>query len=306
MKKTLLLVNGASGTGVMERMVFKVITALALDDREVVVYPVLPSAGLGAREILSGKEGLYDEVVCCGGDGTLHHVVNALMEMENRPALGYVPAGSTNDFAVNIGMQNADMDVICRNLVNGVETPYDIGRFNDRYFDYIAAFGAFVPISYATDQKLKNILGHAAYFVSAFGSLQENLGYSTHMRITADEEVIEGDFLFGAVYSSLSIAGMRIKDSGFDDLNDGVMDLLAVKRPNDLAKVTDIANALITGGESDYLVLRKIKHAVFESQGDTDWTLDGEYGGTLRTARIDVLHKAIDVIMKAPRRLARH
>ena len=288
MKKAIVLINGSSGTGSMERNTYKLIRRLTVGGYECTVYPIVPEHGLSADEILKDTEGKYDLVVSCGGDGTLHHTVNALMAMENRPPLGFIPAGSTNDFATNLSLNPADFNQMADVLVEGDSMPYDIASFNGTYFDYIAAFGMFVHISYNTDQKLKNALGHAAYVLSAALAIPEAVNYSVRMRVMADTFAEEGEFIYGMVFSSLSIAGFRLQQFDRKDLSDGEFELLMIRK-TPITEMQNLLNDLLNASmESPYYIYRRVRHVFIEAEQQVDWTLDGEFGGSFRTADITV------------------
>ena len=167
-KEVLVMYNPKSGKNGANAMLPKVVNGLCARDCRVTVYPILSS--FGAEEILAAEDGKCEYVVCCGGDGSLNHTINGLMRMENRPLLTYIPSGSTNDFAASMGI-SADIVKSCQALVHGTPFYYDIGKFNDQYFNYIAAFGAFTQVSYSTPQNSKNYLGHAAYIIEGLRHL---------------------------------------------------------------------------------------------------------------------------------------
>ena len=294
--KALVLINESAGTGKMGKECFTIIDHLAKSGYETTVYPIAPKAGRTSEKIMEGRDGQFDLIVCAGGDGTLNHVIDGLVKLEPRPILGYIPAGSTNDFAKGMGI-TGDINRILRILTEGEAFAYDIGAFNDRHFNYVAAFGAFVEISYATDQRYKNMFGHAAYILNGISKLQENISYSCHMRVEIDDHVEEGDYLFGAVYSTISIGGMSLRGEMRSELCDGELELLLVRKPNNIVEVEQIASKLLSGRtDSPYLVFRKIKKASFHCDQPVNWTLDGEFGGSLTDAEIEVQKEAIKIM----------
>ena len=294
--KALVLINESSGNGRLGRGCFTIIHELAMAGYETTIYPIVPKAGLTSEAILEGKDSEYDLIVCGGGDGTLNHVVDGLVKLNPRPLLGYIPAGSTNDFAKGMGI-SGDMHKLCHILTKGEPFAYDIGAFNDRHFNYVAAFGAFVEVSYGTDQELKNMLGHAAYILNGISKLQENITYSCRMRVESDQGVDEGEYLFGAVYSTISIGGVALKGAMRSELCDGQLEMLLIRKPNNIVEVEQIAAKLLAGRtDSPYITFKKITNAVFRSATEVNWTLDGEYGGTLKEARIQVEPKAVSIM----------
>ena len=295
--KALLLINGSAGTGKMSHSTYTMIEKLALGGYETMVLPIIPSAGFNAETLLKDKEGQYDLVVCVGGDGTLNHVVDGLMKWGKRPVLGYIPAGSTNDFAKGLGIVGTPHQ-LCDNLVTGHPVAYDIGAFNDRHFSYVAAFGAFVAISYATDQKYKNMLGHAAYVLNGISRLGENINYNCHMWVSTDDGSEEGDYLFGAVYSTVSIGGYSLKGQMRSELSDGRLELLLIRKPNNIIDIEQIAASLLAGNiNSPYITFKQVRRAKFVSTEPVNWTLDGEFGGSLSEAEIHVEKQALRIIV---------
>ena len=158
-KNVLLIYNPSAGKNGAGKLLPKAIQSLRNCGCRVTVFPV--SKNYGAEDIIKDEVSKADIVVCCGGDGTMNHTINGLMALEKRPYLGYIPAGSTNDFAVSVGIEK-DVGKNCHNIANDRPFFYDIGKFNNLYFNYIAAFGAFTRVSYSTPQSEKNALGHMA------------------------------------------------------------------------------------------------------------------------------------------------
>ncbi len=295
--KALLMINGGAGTGKLSRDCYRIVEHLARAGYRTTVFPIIPEIGLTAETILKDQDGRYDLVVCGGGDGTLNHTLDGIMHLDPRPVIGYVPAGSTNDFAKGMGITGG-IERICRILVQGQPFAYDVGQFNDRYFNYVAAFGAFVAISYATEQKYKNMLGHAAYVLNGISKLQENISSSTHMRVETDYGVEEGDFLFGAVYSTTSIGGVQLKGKMRSHLHDGKLELLLIRTPKLFGDIELIAANLLAGRtDNPNIIFRQITHARFVSDTGVNWTLDGEYGGSVREANIQVEHEAVQILV---------
>lgn len=185
--KILLIANEKAGTGRIRHRIIDIIVRFMEAGYEVKIYPIAPEKGFTSEKVLTGDLSEYDKVVVAGGDGTMSHVIQALMLLpeEERPVLGYIPAGSTNDFAKSLGIPDA-VSGACRTIITGREFRYDIGRFQDTWFNYVAAFGAFVPVSFGTDQKAKNRLGHGAYILEAVGSFHENISFSCPMSVEWD------------------------------------------------------------------------------------------------------------------------
>ncbi|WP_022774609.1 diacylglycerol/lipid kinase family protein [Butyrivibrio sp. AE2015] len=296
-KRALILINKTSGTGRAASETLEIATALAQKGYEPIVYPILPGSSLTSEEIIPQYDGKVDMIMCSGGDGTLNHVMNAIMHMKKKPLLSYVPSGSTNDFAKGLGIPSSKAKAI-EVVSKGMPYTYDVGRMNDKYFNYVAAFGAFSKVSYATDQDLKNVLGYAAYVISAIAELPQNIGYSCHMKIEADDLYEEGDFIFGAVSNSASVAGMTLFADGDIKQDDGFMELLLIKAPKNLAEFNAVIAALATKEpDNPYIIYKQVRSAKFVSDDETEWTLDGEFGGAFKETEIEVVEKAITILV---------
>ena len=165
-KRVLILINKTAGVGKAGNYTMDIVTRFAKAGYEPVVFPILPEDGITSESIIYQYDGRVDAILCSGGDGTLNHVVNSIMRMKNKPVLSYIPAGSTNDFAKGLGIPGVRARAI-EAAVDGKPFSYDVGKMNGTYFNYVAAFGAFSKVSYATDQELKNVLGYAAYILSS-------------------------------------------------------------------------------------------------------------------------------------------
>jgi YegS/Rv2252/BmrU family lipid kinase len=298
LKRALVLINKTSGTGKAGNDTFHIVTRLAESGYEPIVYPIVPGTELSSEILIDRYDGKVDLILCSGGDGTLNHVVSAMMDMEKKPLLAYVPSGSTNDFAKGLGIPSVRSKAIDVAL-GGKPYAYDVGKMNDRYFNYVAAFGAFSKVSYATDQELKNVLGYAAYVISAVAELPQNIGYSTHLKVEADGITEEGDYLFGAVSNSASVGGMNLFGETVIHQDDGQMELLLIRAPKNIVEFNAIISALATKEAGNpYITYRQVKYANIESDDEVEWTLDGEYGGAYKKTKIEVMNKAITIMTK--------
>ena len=298
MKKALVLINKTSGTGKAGNDTLEIVTKLAEKGYEPVVFPILPGSGLTSETIIPEYDGMLDLIMCSGGDGTLNHVMNQVMLLKEKPVLAYVPSGSTNDFAKGLGIPSVRSKAIDI-AVNGRPYTYDVGKMNDHYFNYVAAFGAFSKVSYATDQELKNVLGYAAYVLSAMAEIPQSLGYSCHMKIEADGLMEEGDYIFGAVSNSASVAGMTLFADTDIKQDDGQMELLLIRAPKNLAEFNAIIAALATKEpDNPYLTYKQVKNVKLVSDEKIEWTLDGEFGGAYKKTSIEVVNKAVSIMVK--------
>lgn len=296
MKKAILIFNGSAGIGKVRQYAYQVIEELTSAGYRTEVWPILPDrTNYDPCRMLEQYGEDIDLVVCAGGDGTLFHLVNSLMRMKNKPLLGYLPLGSTNDFARVIPIPT-EPEAAIEVLTHGHPFSYDIGKFNGLYFNYVAAFGAFAAVSYSTDQNTKNMLGHAAYTINGLSHFAENLSYRRHLHIKADHFHADGEYIFGAVYNAATIGGFQVAGKVTPD--NGKFDLLLVKAPDNLMEVTSILNAL-TNQEIDScpeILHREISNAEITFDEPTAWTTDGDFAEEGTVFRFQVCPRAITIL----------
>lgn len=239
-----------------------------------------------------------DVIVCIGGDGTLNEVVTGMVEAGYTQPIGYLPAGSTNDFAGSIGLSK-DILTAAHDVISGEPATYDVGRFDGRCFTYVASFGAFTRTSYSTPQDIKNALGHVAYLLSGIYDLTRIRAIP--MRVETDNEVFAGEYLFGAISNSTSIGGMLHLDPEVVDLNDSLLEVLLIRVPANAAELAQLLYALSSQsfGESDCIQFCSTTHVSVETKEDVDWSLDGEFAKGKEKISIVNVPDAIRVIVPA-------
>lgn len=291
--KVLLIYNPVSGkTHFRTERLGKIVNALAENGNEVVVYQ---TQGKGdARAYCSNVlEGQYDKIVCCGGDGTLHEVVNGMLIGNKSIPLGYIPAGSTNDYAKNLGITtNNALKCVC----DGNIQKLDVGSFNGEFFNYVAAFGAFTEVSFSTPQKNKNELGYIAYLLEGIKSLSSIRPY--YMKCQLDDLFIEDDFLIGMITNAISVAGIKNKNSSQTRLDDGMLEYLMIKMPQNISDLQAIIFDLLNG-KVDSNFIHYGQASSFQIESDVmAWTLDGEAGGNVSTVSIKTHQQVLNMIVK--------
>ncbi|MCR4922718.1 MAG: YegS/Rv2252/BmrU family lipid kinase [Lachnospiraceae bacterium] len=295
MKKALLIINVTSGKALLSKRLADLIEFFMQCGYEIRVHIINPEKGLTLKQLKKEEVKEYDLVVLGGGDGTLNSFINYLMEIDERPVIGYLPSGSTNDFAKSIGIP-ADLNKACNVIRKGELFTYDIGSFNDKYFNYVAAFGAFAEVSFATDQNMKNAIGYAAYVLNAIKDIPQSIGYSKHLHIETDTKTIEGDYVFGAVSNSVSVGGLKLYGNTPVGLDDGKLELLLIKTPQVVTDFSYILNAISTGDlNNEFVSLIQIKYANISSEEEITWSIDGEFGGKCRETKIGIVEKAITI-----------
>lgn len=275
MKKILLCINPKAGAGKSKSRLFDIVNALNSMDCEVTVYTIVPGQR-SVEDILATHRDGYDVYACCGGDGTLNRFINACKAQEITHPIGYYPLGSTNDFARTI-WKKPSLTNISRSIAQGSGFHYDLGNFNGRYFNYIAAFGAFTDVSYSTEQRFKDALGYLAYVLNGLTNLPQNLNQNIALRYTVDGVEHEGNYIFGSVSNTTSIGGFTSPLMRQVKLNDGLFEVILIKAPLRVYELGELAAALSKGNVNDRCIeVFQTDHIDFHFTEPVRWTLDGE------------------------------
>ncbi len=292
-KKMLFVYNPKAGKERIRSNLLDIIDIFAKADYEIVVHPT-QERGDAIRAVTERSDD-FDIVTCSGGDGTLDEVVNGMWKSKKKTVIGYVPAGSTNDFAVSLGIPSA-MRQSAECIVTGKEYDCDIGVMNEETFVYIAAFGLFTDVSYQTRQDVKNILGHMAYILEGAKRLSEIRSY--HFKVTSDEGVIEDDFVFGMVTNSRSVGGFKDITGKNVTMDDGVFEVTLVKLPDNMVDMSNLIAAFLNRDiNTEQMYCFKTRHVVFESNEEISWTRDGEFGGSHTKVDIRNENKALKIMI---------
>lgn len=294
MKRLLFIYNPQAGKGVIRPRLANVLDTFTKAGFLVTVWPTQGKAD--ATHVAARQGWWYDRIVCCGGDGTLSETVSGLLTLDAPPVLGYIPAGTTNDFSKNLGLPRG-LEKAAQTAVEGIPRPCDMGRFNERHFLYVAAFGVFTDVSYGTPQEFKNAFGHLAYVLEAATKLGD-LGRGYQISVEHDAGTLEGEFIYGMVTNTNSVGGFKIFPRNQVSLDDGVFEVVLVRRPKTPGDLQDalFSVALQSAKESRQVVAfhtRKLKVTALEP---LPWTLDGEYGGAPEVVNIENLNKAITLV----------
>lgn len=293
MKKALLIVNPCAGQKKARRFLMDMVDILNRGDFQVLVH-VTAAPGDGEAAVLR-YAGEVERILCCGGDGTFHEVVSGILKWGREIPLGYIPAGSTNDFAASLKL-STNLLQATRDTVEGTPVKLDVGSFNDTYFSYVASFGMFTKTSYATPQSVKNILGHAAYALGGIQELSQLKSYPLRFTLE-DGTVIQDSFLFGAVSNSFRVGGILNLDANLVDMSDGSLELLLIRTPRNLLELSECARALQQKNYNDGLVtFVKTAALTLQAPEKMPWTLDGEMENGCNQIEIRCIHHAISVI----------
>ncbi len=294
MKRLLLVVNTHAGTRKGGKYLTDIITIFNRADYQVTVHI---TAGAGdAEAVIRERAAQADLVVCAGGDGTFNEAVSGILHSGADTPLGYIPCGSTNDFAASLGIPSNLLQA-ARRIVDGQVTRYDVGKFGDRYFTYVASFGAFTRASYSTPQSIKNALGHTAYLLAGIQELSQIR--KLPMKLETETEVIEDDFIFGAISNSTSVGGILTLDPKRVDMQDGLFEVLLIRSPKNILELNDCIRALQSQRYNHpSITFLNAKKVTITADPNMPWTLDGEREAGHGTVCAENLHLAIGLVTR--------
>lgn len=292
-RRLLFIVNPRSGKGQIKEHLVDILDIMVKADFQVTVYITQSQGDASQKTINEAKD--FDRIVCSGGDGTLDEVVTGMMRLpaSDRKPIGYIPAGSTNDFGNSLGI-GKDMLNAARISVSDNLFPCDIGQFNSDSFVYVAAFGIFTEVSYATPQDLKNVLGHAAYIIEGAKQLRDIPSF--RMQVEYEGNVLYDEFIYGMITNSKSVGGFQGLIKGDIGLNDGVFEVTLIKMPRNPIELNEILG-FMTGviADSEMVYSFQTSELKLTSSESVPWTLDGEFGGSHNSVLISDAHKALQI-----------
>lgn len=293
MKRVLFIYNPKAGKGMIRGRLSGVLEELSKEeDTELVVHPT--RCAQDAVKVIEERGRAFDRIVCSGGDGTLDEVVAGMLRGGFSRPLGYIPAGSTNDFASSLGIPK-NMRHAARITREGKPCLCDVGMLNGEYFVYVAAFGAFTDVSYKTSQDWKNMLGHLAYILEGVKSLSSLKSWQ--LRFESKEKSGSGEFLYGMITNSNSVGGIKGITGRNVTLNDGVFEVTLILMPDNFVEWPAIINALLNSEENRYIISFKTSCVEFFSDETISWTRDGEYGGSYSQVRVENIAKSLPIII---------
>ena len=294
MKKMLFIMNPYSGMRKAVRYLTDIISMFNRAGYDVITHM---TGGSGdATEVAARLAPEMDLVVCCGGDGTLNETISGLLRSGADVPLGYIPAGSTNDFANSLKLSTNILHA-ARDILEGEPVAYDVGKFGDRYFAYVASFGAFTRSSYMTPQSIKNALGHTAYLLEGINELSQI--HKEHVRLEIDGQVVEDDFIFGAISNSTNLGGILTLNPKMVDMSDGKFEILLVRMPKDLMEIPECIMAVQSQQYNcSMITFRSAESVRVYANPAMFWTLDGEKEQGHDCVDVLNLHHAIRLIQK--------
>lgn len=295
MGRLLFIVNPRAGKTQIKSRFLEIVDIFVKAGWEVEVHTT--QAPLDAMKIAKKRGANVDMVVCSGGDGTLSETISGMMYLEHAPVLGYIPSGSTNDFASSLKIPSQMLEAAA-NVIGGEPYSVDIGQFcRERNFVYVAGFGMFTEVSYMTPQEKKNLLGHQAYMLEGMKSLTNIKAY--HMKLESEELMLEGEFVFGMVTNTVSVGGFKGLVKKDVALNDGLFEVLMIRMPKTALELKDILSSMILKEEqSEYVYRFKTSKLKIISEEPVDWVLDGEFRGARKEVEIENLNQRIQIVTK--------
>lgn len=291
-KKLLFIYNANAGKGHIKPSLSDVIEKLCRADYDITIYAT--GAPKEATQMVLDRGEDYDVVACSGGDGTISEVVTAIMQLEKQPLCAYFPTGTVNDFARSLKIPKDPVkaaDVI----IDGNLYACDIGSFQDKYFNYIAAFGAFTEVAYETPQNIKNSLGKLAYFLNALSLLPNIHGFN--MKIETEKGTFEDEYIFGMICNSKSVGGFKLEGKKHKmRLDDGVFEVVLIRNPKNPIEFERTVNVLLAKDtDNPFIDTIKAKHIRITCDDEVKWTLDGEDGGAHQEVLIECHKRAIQI-----------
>jgi len=295
MKKMLFIMNPFSGQKKANKHLADILLMFGNAGYDVNVHMTRSPGDAMVAACERGKD--VDLVVCCGGDGTLNETVTGLLRSGADVPIGYIPAGTTNDFANSLKLSTNIMQA-AQDIVEGLPVSYDVGKFEDRYFSYVASFGAFTKASYAVPQNIKNALGHTAYVLGGISELSQIR--NEHIRMEIDGQIVEDDFLFGAICNSTSVGGILTLDPKQVDMGDGLFEVLLIRAARNLSEITECIQAVQSQKyDCGMITFRSAKQIRIFADPAMPWTLDGEREEGHREVTVENIHRAIRIIKRA-------
>lgn len=297
MKKLLLILNPRAGMRKANKALPDILQTFWEAGYQVTTYVTGKSGD--ATRIIETLDEEFDIIACIGGDGTLNETVAGVRHSGRKCPIGYIPAGTTNDYANSLRL-SADVLQAARDAVEGDAVPLDVGTFNGRYFTYTASCGAFTRASYSTSQTMKNTLGHFAYVVEGIKDLPSLRPF--HLRVETDEIALDDDFLFCSITNSTSVGGILKLDSEMVALNDGRFEVLLVRNPATPLQLSTILHGLTTLDLPNEMVhFFSAKSISIDCSAPLDWTLDGEREPGAPRIEMQNLHGAVRIVIPRDR-----
>ena len=294
MKKMLFIMNPFAGQKKANKFLPEILLLFTQAGYEITTFMTTGTGSAAQTAERLGKN--MDLVVCCGGDGTLNETVSGMIRAGATAPIGYIPAGITNDFASSLKLSHNPVQA-AKDILEGEPVPYDVGRFGQRYFSYVASFGAFTRSSYIVPQTIKNALGHTAYVLGGISEISQIR--NEHIRMEIDGDVVEDDFLFGAICNSTSIGGILTLPPEQVDMGDGIFEVMLVRAPRNLTEITECILAVQNQKYNCAMItFRPAKSVTIYADPNMPWTLDGEKADGSEEFQVENLHHAMHLMQR--------
>lgn len=295
MKKLLLLINPNAGQLGIRRSLFDVLSAFSKAGYLVTAYVTQYPKEITSIVSERGEE--YDKIVCVGGDGTLNETISGIMCLDKKPILGYIPAGTVNDFATTLRIPKS-VDEATNVIISGKEFDCDVGQFGGQYFSYVAAFGAFTDIPYTTKHENKQAMGRMAYLFDGLGAIGKIKPVS--VTVSHDDVTFDAEVVLGLVMNSKSVGGFHAPKS-IDEyvyLDDGLSEVILVKNVDNPFEVPEVINSILGWDLSNrHFISFQAKEVSFSFKEDVSWTVDGEFGGCVRNVTLRNIHHGMKLMI---------
>lgn len=292
-KQVLLIINPNAGRGKIQKKISEIQKDLTRSGYKVEI--IYTKEKLSAKDIIKKYNNKIDIVICCGGDGTVNDMINGVMELEEKPKVSFIPLGTVNDFARTIGLSKIRF-FMPRVLDKYKKKKCDIGIFNNKKFSYVAAFGAFTQVSYVTNQKLKKCFGKLAYFIIGIKYLFKIRCHK--IKLIVDQEEIEKECIYCSVSNSKSIGGFQWFRKRDIEIDDGKFEVLLINKPKyKIQYITIVFDILFRRYQSKNFFYRQGSEIIIKTEKNVPWTIDGEFGGRTKEARISICKEAVTFVV---------
>ena len=293
MKKLLMMINPVTAKNMITPHLVDVVDIFEKGGYDVTVHVTKHRNDPGEMIRAVGSD--YDTVVAVGGDGTLNETVGGVLALKDKPKIGYIPAGTTNDFATSWGIPKKPIDA-ARSIVESDPVPTDVSLFCGRPFIYVAAFGAFTEVSYQTPQQLKQNFRRTAYIMECIKSLPTIRPWKMHLEY--DGETVEGEFLYGMISNTRRVGGFDLKMKDDISITDGLMEVILIKKPDKPADNAKMISAVLAQDtHSGYVSFDHAKSIRFHTDENMPWTVDGEDAGSTTDGTVEILEHAVELFM---------
>lgn len=290
-KKSLVLFNMHSGKGAIKYRLVQLVDGLNKLGYEVIAYSTQKPGD--AENLVMEYADELELVVCAGGDGTVSETIMGIHKCNKQIPMAFIPCGSTNDYAATLKVPK-NISKLTELIEKESFRSLDIGTFNDKCFDYVAAFGLLTDIAYTTDQKLKNMIGYGAYVLEVTKRILKIPVLDISVETESGIRFSEGWF-YGMVTNSNQVGGLKNITGPRVELDDGMFEVTLVRATRNPIEFIEVLGSIATGADSRFVERFKAKRITFRSKEEIAWTIDGEPGGNHKEVVIENIQQAIKI-----------